>query len=179
MTETGRQDQQAEQRQPEFRLPVRSVEGLAGTKRQVAVEQARNPVVSVDRGIGALRNQFVAECGQRRSFLWTPVLFAAGILLYGQLPREPTLPAIVLAAVLTAIVGAWRYRQNRTFRVWLAVALVAAGMAVAMLRVARLAGPMLDRPVFGTVEYRRARRPTAQDRAGRSGDRRTQGGSIA
>ncbi len=118
----------------------------------MAGAQARSPVVYVGRGIGPLRDQFVAECGQRRSFLWTPVLFAGGILLYGQLPREPMLPAIVLAAVLTAIVATWRYRQNRPFRVWLAVALVAAGMSAAMLRVTWLDGPALDRPLFGSVE---------------------------
>jgi competence protein ComEC len=109
-------------------------------------------MVSAGGGIGALRHQFVGECGQRRSFLWTPVLFAAGILVYGQLPREPMLPALIAVAAFAATVAAWQYRKIRPFRVWLAIAVVASGALTAMVRVEWLAGPMLERPVFGTLE---------------------------
>lgn len=152
MTSTGRQDQQTGPVEPEFSPLIRVEEGRATPLRSGPVMHVRDRLASTGGWIEALRHQFVGECGQRRSFLWIPILFAAGILVYGRLPREPMLPAIIAVAVFSASVAAWRYRRNRPFRAWLAIALVACGTLAAQLRTEWLTGPVLDQPVFGTLD---------------------------
>ncbi len=65
------------------------------------------------------------------AFLWAPVFFAAGILLYFTLPREPLAFAFPTLAVL-GILAAWRSRRaGLWYRCTVLVALVAGGAAVA------------------------------------------------
>ncbi len=108
----------------------------------------------------------VAELEDRRGFLWLPIAFATGIVVYFALPREPLLAALVLAAGLAAL---WALRGRASggpYRLAVILCLIAAGAASAKLRVDRLAGPTLDRSATVSltgrviaVERRADRRP--------------------
>ncbi|MCX5493842.1 ComEC/Rec2 family competence protein [Kaistia dalseonensis] len=96
-------------------------------------------------------------------FLWLPVGFALGVLLYFAAPSEPFGPAL-FALSLGAWGISWRARHARAGLLYtaLGVAMIASGMAAMKLRTDRLATPMIERQVTGTlsgwVEHRDARR---------------------
>lgn len=99
------------------------------------------------------RDQFSAELGQ--GFLFAPVLFGMGILLYFQMPKEPdsTLSLLgigvgFLALVLLRYVG-YSFRPI----VWL-VALIALGFGAAAWRSTAVAAPVLNWRYYGPVEGR-------------------------
>ncbi len=101
---------------------------------------------------------YAREIEYGRGFLWIPVFFGLGILIYFGLPREPSLIALVTIAVI-AVAAAFRARQG-AFRLQLLVALaaIACGLAAAKLRTDLVATPMLERErsveVTGWVEDR-------------------------
>ena len=98
-----------------------------------------------------LHDQYLAESAQRRTFLWVPVLFAVGILIYFELPREPYLPATVLLAGALSVFAIFNAHTGRPNRVWTILAIVALGTMAANLRTSMLNSPILAQPVFGTV----------------------------
>lgn len=87
-------------------------------------------------------------------FPWIPVCLALGIGLYFALPREPSpaewqgLVCLVAAASLGLLAGGWRWPL-----LW-AAALMAAGLGLAGVRTAQVAGPVLDWRYYGPVEGR-------------------------
>ena len=97
--------------------------------------------------VGAM---FEREMEAGRGFLWLPVIFGIGILVYFALPAEPSLFALVVATVALAVL-AWGVRRRVVvFRVAFALAAVAAGIVAMKVRTEIVAAPMLQREM--TVE---------------------------
>jgi len=108
---------------------------------------------------------FEREMEAGRGFLWLPVLFGVGIILYFALPAEPSLLALV--AVTGALVSlAWGFRRRvAAGRTAVALAMVAAGATVMTLRTAVVAAPVLPREITAEVTGWVAKRE-ASDRGG-------------
>ena len=99
----------------------------------------------------ALGATFEREIDAGRGFLWLPVAFGAGILLYFALPAEPWAPALVAAAAIL-IAAAWRARFRAiVFRVLVVAACAACGLTAAKLRTDRMAAPVMAREATVTV----------------------------
>ena len=93
---------------------------------------------------------FEREMEAGRGFLWLPVLFGIGILIYFALPAEPSLLALLVATgTLAALAWALR-RRVAAGRVAVAVAMIVAGATMMTLRTAIVAAPVLPREM--TVE---------------------------
>ena len=91
------------------------------------------------------RGSLAAELEDRRGFVWLPVAFATGILIYFALPREPMLAAFGLVVLVSGLWAAHAWAAGRPFRLAVVLCLIAAGAAGAKMRVDRLIGPELDR----------------------------------
>ena len=99
----------------------------------------------------ALGATFEREIDAGRGFLWLPVAFGIGILIYFALPAEPWLPALGGATVVLAA-AAWRARfRTLLFRVLIVAACVASGLVAAKLRTDRAAAPVMAREATVTV----------------------------
>ncbi|MCC2096699.1 MAG: ComEC/Rec2 family competence protein [Hyphomicrobiales bacterium] len=90
---------------------------------------------------------FREEAEQRRLFLWLPVCFGSGVLLYFTAEREPLLWAPLVALVVS---GLWARRlHNReaigASRVMLAVAFLFAGFLAACFTTWRVSAPVIGR----------------------------------
>lgn len=100
-----------------------------------------------------LAAQWAREVHARRPFLWLPVFFGVGAILYYSAGREPALwPALAACAGLFAL--AWRARaQDRlaTMRASLAGAFLFAGFAASAMRTMSVAAPVLERPAVAKV----------------------------
>jgi competence protein ComEC len=94
---------------------------------------------------------FEREMDEGRGFLWLPVLFGFGILLYFALPREPS--AVALAAMAIAFAGATVFTRHRTnaFRTMVALAAIASGTAAIKFRTDWVAAPMLTHETTAAV----------------------------
>src|SRR5665213_451087 len=73
---------------------------------------------------------FEREMERGRGFLWLPVLFSLGVLIYFVLPREPSRFAPVALVAALAIVAWLRRHRTVAFRIFLSAAAVAAGLCV-------------------------------------------------
>lgn len=95
------------------------------------------------------------EAQRGHLFPWAPVCLALGIGLYFALRVEPPVWAFGLAAVagLACLAVAWR-GPARASPVFVAAALVAAGLCLAGARSHMVAAPVLDHRVYGAVEGR-------------------------
>jgi competence protein ComEC len=92
-----------------------------------------------------LGSTFEREMEAGRGFLWLPVLFGAGILVYFALPAEPSLFALGAAAAF-AWIAARRLRQRiAAFRLAVALAMLVTGAATIKLRTEMVSAPVLDR----------------------------------
>ncbi len=81
-----------------------------------------------------LATTFEREIDAGRGFLWLPVAFGIGVLVYFGLPSEPWTPALVALAGGLAL-AAWRARRGVVaFRVLLMACAVAAGLCAAKIR---------------------------------------------
>ncbi len=99
----------------------------------------------------ALAAAFEREIEAGRGFLWLPVAFGSGILIYFALPAEPWAPALGGAAVLL-IVAAWRTRYRVVaFRVLVVAACIASGLLAEKLRTDQVAAPVMARAATVTV----------------------------
>ena len=122
--------------------------------RRFRLAPLRGPRVLIERGGVAwthLAATFEREIDAGRGFLWLPVAFGIGILIYFGLPAEPWAPALMaLAAVL--IVAAWRSRfRTVAFRVLVVAACVACGALAAKVRTDMVSAPVLSREMTVTV----------------------------
>ncbi len=99
----------------------------------------------------ALAATFEREIDAGRGFLWLPVAFGAGILVYFTLPAEPWAPALGLAGA-ALIAAAWRARLSAVvFRVLVVAACLACGLFAAKLRTDWVAAPAMPREATVTV----------------------------
>ncbi len=94
---------------------------------------------------------FEREMEAGRGFVWLPVLFGIGILLYFALPAEPSLLALVAVTVALASLAWGIRRRMAATRVAVALAMIAAGATVMTLRTAVVAAPVLPREVTAEV----------------------------
>lgn len=79
----------------------------------------------------------------RRGFLWSPVLFGLGIMVYVSLPAEPLFPALLGVLCLSVYVS-WRVRHSIVLmRGLVALSLVLAGMVLMQWQVMRVGTPFL------------------------------------
>jgi competence protein ComEC len=100
-----------------------------------------------------LARQWAIEVQARRPFLWLPVFFGAGAILYFVAEREPPLwPA--LTCCLLALALAWRARRAdrlATMRVCLALGFLFAGFAAGSARTWIAAAPVIERQMVARV----------------------------
>ena len=108
-------------------------------------------MVAVEAAVTILRKHFNQECEQRHTFLWLPVLFGTGILLYFQLPREPYLPAVSVLSLLALAIASVCFWSDRPFRIWLALGLIALGALTAQIRTISLFHATIEQPYFASV----------------------------
>ncbi len=91
-----------------------------------------------------------------RMMLWAPVFLGLGVGLYFALPAEPAGALVAVLAGL-AVALAWaggRRRRTVTGPLWLALALVAAGVVLGAVRTQMVAAPVLNWRYYGPVEGR-------------------------
>lgn len=111
-----------------------------------------------------LRAWLRAEAGAGRLLPWVPVAFGGGIALYFAADHEPVLWVVATTAI-ALMLGAALLRRSRLFAPALLIAAVAAGLAVATWKTARIAHPVLAKPLYsvslsGFVEARDIRERT-------------------
>ena len=100
-----------------------------------------------------LAAQWAREVHARRPFLWLPVFFGAGAVLYFAAEREPSIwPPLLACLALLAL--AWRARANErssTMRASLAGAFLFAGFAAGAARTMSVTAPVLERQSVARV----------------------------
>jgi competence protein ComEC len=113
------------------------------------------PLALVGARFSALRTWltiiFEREMERGRGFLWLPVLFSLGVLIYFVLPREPSRFAPVALVAALAIVAWLRRHRTVAFRIFLSAAAVAAGLCAAKIRTDLVAAPTLSRQITTTL----------------------------
>ncbi|MBR0814770.1 ComEC family competence protein [Bradyrhizobium diazoefficiens] len=147
--------------------PVRS-QGIAGTW---PVGRAAPAGGFVPAGFGiwpaiveTIRAWARAEAGPGRLLPWVPVAFGGGIAFYFAADHEPVLWVVATTAIVL-LLGAILLRRSRLFAPAIMIAVVAAGFAVATWKTARIAHPVLAKPLYsvslsGFVETRDIRERT-------------------
>jgi competence protein ComEC len=103
------------------------------------------PVASawLEHFIEHLRTLLALEAAPGRLIPWLPVGFGLGIILYFAADREPALWAVSAAAVATIAVAIAARRRMLSLAVALAFASIACGFAVATIKSASIAHPIL------------------------------------
>ncbi|PZA12072.1 competence protein ComEC [Rhodopseudomonas palustris] len=114
--------------------------------------------------IDRLREWARAEAGPGRLLPWTPVAFGSGIALYFAADHEPVAWVAAVTAAGFAI-ATFLLRRTRAFAPLLLIAAAVSGFATASLKAARIAHPVLSKPMFaarlsGFVEVREERERT-------------------
>ncbi|MDJ1156784.1 ComEC/Rec2 family competence protein [Chelatococcus sp. SYSU_G07232] len=100
---------------------------------------------------GVVPRLWWTEVERRRLFLWLPVFFGLGILLYFAADREPQLWAPV-SATLAAGLAALRLRARwPAYVAFTALAFLFAGFSAAALRTRAVAAPILPRVMVGSL----------------------------
>jgi len=117
--------------------------GQAAAWRVPAAGPARVAVAGLSTLGTTLRLTFERELEQGRGFLWLPVVFGSGIAAYFAVPREPSLVALIIAALVAA--GAAWSRRNAvaSFRVALLAAVFFAGLAAASAHTTLALAPVI------------------------------------
>lgn len=98
---------------------------------------------------GALNACIREETEQRRLFLWLPVLFGAGIILYFSAGREPALAAPIVAVALACVLALILRRRGHVagFRCAVATTFLFAGFAAATVNTSLVSAPVLERQI--------------------------------
>jgi competence protein ComEC len=113
--------------------------------------------LAAGRAIAGLRAAFAGWIAQeereRRVFLWAPVFFGSGALLYFAADREPPLAPALLTALALGLGGLRARALGRiaTARACAAGGLLFAGFACAVWSAMTAAAPVLERPVAARV----------------------------
>ncbi|MCP4383345.1 MAG: ComEC/Rec2 family competence protein, partial [Hyphomicrobiales bacterium] len=86
---------------------------------------------------------FEREMEAGRGFIWLPVLFGIGVVIYFALPAEPSAPVLVAVTVILGF-SVWRIRNRvALLRVLMALTTLGAGLTVTKLRTDAVAAPIL------------------------------------
>ncbi|WP_128925943.1 ComEC/Rec2 family competence protein [Bradyrhizobium guangxiense] len=114
--------------------------------------------------VETLREWVRAEAGPGRLLPWVPVAFGGGIALYFAADHEPVLWLVATTAG-APLLGAILLRRSRLFAPAIMIAAIAAGVAVATWKTARIAHNVLAKPLYsvslsGFVETRDIRERT-------------------
>jgi competence protein ComEC len=121
------------------------VAGVRGVPAGTRGAWASSRTDAIARARAAFGGAFQSEIDERRLFLWVPVLAGAGVVIYFNADREPSLAfSLALFATLAAIAFVTRAKPA-VFRVAVACCAVIAGVACGALRTARVSAPVLDR----------------------------------
>lgn len=99
----------------------------------------------------AIADAFQREMEEGRGFLWLPVFFGIGILIYFALPQEPWMAATAGIAIAGAALAWISRRQPTLFRLTLAVAFMAAGTMTMTLRTDWVFAPKIPREMTAVV----------------------------
>ncbi|MBX9740010.1 MAG: ComEC family competence protein [Beijerinckiaceae bacterium] len=106
-----------------------------------------------DRASAAIARMIETEVAERRLFLWLPVFFGVGVLVYFAAAQEPGLAA-PLTALGAALAGAWKARRSGATKLagaCMAAAFLFAGFAAGVGRTALVAAPVLERITVAKV----------------------------
>lgn len=109
-----------------------------------------HPGETLATALGVLRELLARESEYRTGFLWLPIAFGLGILLYFAAHDEPALwagPALAALALVPSIRAHGLARM-----IALAVLFAALGFSAASLRTASVASPMLERDLMVEVK---------------------------
>jgi competence protein ComEC len=115
--------------------------------------------------LDALRDTALAEAGPGRLVPWVPVACGLGVAIYFTATHEPSwIAGLLLVAVTTAAVVAAR-RRSMAFAGAILASAAAIGFALATLKTALIAHPVLERAAYGVsitgfVEVREERERT-------------------
>ena len=125
-----------------------AVGALAGVLR----DPARLAILRA-RAAAALRGWLAEDIAERRLFIWLPVCFGAGVLLYFAADREPSLwaPLGAAAALGAGARAALRRDAMGAFRLCLALSFLFAGFAAPVVRTRMVAAPFLQRMQVATT----------------------------
>jgi competence protein ComEC len=94
---------------------------------------------------------FEREIDRGRGFLWLPVVFGIGILMYFTLPQEPSILALVAVLAACAFLT-WLRRNSATgFRILVIATAIAAGLVAAKVRIDWVTAPVISREMTVTV----------------------------
>ncbi|WP_315711617.1 MULTISPECIES: ComEC/Rec2 family competence protein [unclassified Bradyrhizobium] len=97
-----------------------------------------------------LKSWAAEEAGAGRLLPWVPVAFGVGIALYFTADHEPVLWIAATTAALLGIV-AIMMRRHRLFPVAVMIVAAACGFAAATVKTARVAHPVLARPLYSVA----------------------------
>ncbi len=123
--------------------PQGRARALAGTIRLPALD------VLGQRVVEAFRAATIAEAGPGRLVPWVPVAFGIGIATYFAAEREPSWIAALSLAGALAVAGVLARRRAAAFAAVVLIGAAAIGFAVATLKIALIAHPVLERPLYG------------------------------
>ena len=99
----------------------------------------------------SLRRLLAVETERRRTFLWLPVAFGSGIVLYFLADAEPSLWPPLVGALLAILAAAIARRHPSALCAAVAIAAVMAGFAAATWRTRTVAAPVLARPMIAKL----------------------------
>jgi competence protein ComEC len=115
-------------------------EGAQGVRRAAAALRGQG-LLSV------LRLWLSQEEDGRRLFLWLPVAYGVGVLIYFSADSEPSLWAAIAAAAVSAFAAALFRRRGHigAFRIAMAVACLTGGFTTCCIKTWHVAAPVLER----------------------------------
>lgn len=110
------------------------------------------------------RRTVAAEAARQQLLPWIAIAFGIGVAVYFAAPREPVVWVVAPVATLAWIVAV-ALRRSRAFAALALAAALMSGFAVATIKTARIAHPILGEPVMfvtltGFVEIREERERT-------------------
>ncbi|SEQ82053.1 competence protein ComEC [Faunimonas pinastri] len=103
---------------------------------------------------GNVAGLFERELEGRAGFLWLAVIFGLGDIGYFALPREPMLPALILASAVFAVSAFLAFQRGTRHRLLTVIAVLLAGATVGKLRVERLEAPQIERVITADISGR-------------------------
>lgn len=80
-------------------------------------------------------------------FLWIPVLYAIGILIYFAIPKEPNIYVGIASSVLLLLTALIFYKKKLIFYILLVLFFISSGFAGANIRALRVKAPVLEKEI--------------------------------